>query len=117
MLCMVATLLAGFSAFQSDLLDLQHLSGGDIRAADGGWVKACDGHADECVGYVASGDSHVDGLGLHHHHYGSEAPSEPIVHANSNFVVSVASIMVLRPGAATPLADHTASTPYQPPRV
>ena len=116
MLCMAATLNAGYAAAQNGLLNLQHQISGDAKSADGGWT-ACADDAHDCDGHLLPVDAHDDGVGLHHHHHSSETPSGPLPSSSKVTGTSLASIMTLRPGDAHFLAGRSPATPDQPPRV
>lgn len=117
MLCMAATLCAGFSSVRNSVLNLQHQASGDIKLADGGWVKACTGALDDCDGHIEAVPVHDDGMGPHHHHHGNEAPSA-LPAQGSRFSAAVLTLREdLKPGRAAALDGRSPGTLDQPPRV
>jgi hypothetical protein len=116
MLCMAATLHAGFSAAQNDIMNLQHQVSGDAKLADGGWAPcAADDH--DCDGHVELAGTDDDGVGLNHHHHPSEGPSAAIVASGTLLPAALAEALILRPSAVSPLAGRSPGTLDQPPRV
>jgi len=117
MLCMAATLCAGFASVQNSILNLQHQASGDIKLADGGWVKACIGALDDCDGHIEAIEIHDDGMGPHHHHHGQEAPSALPAQGSRFPPAILAACDNLKPGRAAALNGRSPGTLDQPPRV
>ena len=119
LLCMVAILNASFASAQSSLFIMEHQAKGDIKLADGGWLSACDGSQESCVGHTDAPDVHdaADMMGLNHHHHFNESPLGTIPDTDVAVSSPVVILAVLRPDAAQRLAGKFPASIDQPPRV
>ncbi|MBP2160465.1 MULTISPECIES: hypothetical protein [Asticcacaulis] len=117
-LCVVALLLAGFSAVKADMMNLQHLGAGDMLLADGGWATNCVNESGDCTGHVSSGEPQIDLLALHHHHHSSGEAGPLFLSAAGKDLSALHSVkIVFSLGDDAPLPPGPPATTDQPPRA
>ena len=118
LLCTVAILNATFASAQSSLFIMEHQANGDVKLADGGWLSACNGSQDVCVGHIDAPDVHdaADMMDLNHHHHFNENPSGTLNDTHMDVPFPSVAGVILRPDATQRLAGQFPASIDQPPR-